>query len=89
MEATLAALDANHPDVAKHLRAEASVREELVQLRAQVEQYQKTFGSELSADSRVLVDRLRSSEKTIEQLRLQQHQESAVGLSPLSIPYQY
>lgn len=87
MEATLATLDARHPDVAKHLRAEASVREELSQLRAQVEQYQKTFGSELSADSRVLVDRLRSSEKTIEQLRLQQQQESAVGLSPLTIRY--
>lgn len=80
MESTLISLDTEHPDVAKHLAAEIAAREEASELRIELERYQKTFGSELSADSQRLADRLRELERTIEQLRLQQQQESAVRL---------
>jgi len=78
-EATIASLDTRHPDIATHIRNEASARQEAAVLRSEVERCRRVFGSELNADAEQLVARLRESENTIDQLRLLQKQESAVS----------
>jgi hypothetical protein len=82
MDATIASLNTEHPDLATHMRNEVSVRQEAAALRSEVERYRRTFGSELNADAEHLAARLRESEATREQLLLLQKQESAVSRRP-------
>lgn len=83
LENTLASLDSSNPDIASHVRSEATAKEELILLRAEVERYKKTFGPQLSSESADLVARLKESEKEVERLQLVQRQESAVRYSIL------
>ncbi|OSX66316.1 hypothetical protein POSPLADRAFT_1043769 [Postia placenta MAD-698-R-SB12] len=77
LEASLAQLDQKHPDVGRHLKLEAEVREQLAQTQQQLQRYQRVYGvtsSGLPPDAQDLAERLRTKEDELRRLQLSEQQ---------------
>lgn len=77
LEASLAQLDQKHPDVGRHLKLEAEVREQLAQTQQQLQRYQGVYGvtsSGLPPDAQDLAERLRTKEDELRRLQLSEQQ---------------
>ncbi|KAF9568023.1 BRE1-domain-containing protein [Agrocybe pediades] len=84
LETAFSDFDKDHPDVAKHMQAEAEALEQLSKARKELDKYQRIFGSSssLSPDASHLAEQLRAKESELEKLRLleRQRQENESSL---------
>lgn len=80
LERTFATYQSDQPDIAQHMRAEADAIEQLSRLKTELDKYQRTYGplSTHSPDVTQLVEKLRSKEEELENLRLLEKQRKEV-----------
>ncbi|GBE81020.1 E3 ubiquitin-protein ligase BRE1 [Sparassis crispa] len=77
LEISISTMQAEHPDVAERIKAEAEARELLVNAQIQLERYQAVYGSGSSAlppDTQKLTEELQRKEDENRRLRLQEKQ---------------
>ncbi|KAF9010533.1 BRE1 E3 ubiquitin ligase-domain-containing protein [Cyathus striatus] len=84
LEQTFSIYQDDHPDVVQHMRAEAEALQQLSEATAQLKQYQKVYGDEvtLPLDVSRLREKLKEKESELEKLRLleSQHVEAEKSL---------
>ncbi|KAF8331113.1 uncharacterized protein EI90DRAFT_3058592 [Cantharellus anzutake] len=79
LESAFSKLEDSASDVAMHMRAEAAARQECVQLRRRLAEFQSLFGEQATADVAKLSAIVKEKEQTIKSMRLAQQQEAAVS----------
>ncbi|KAF8638048.1 hypothetical protein AX16_010680 [Volvariella volvacea WC 439] len=84
MEDTLRLLDQNHPDIAKHMRAEAEARQMLEKVIEDLQRYKSAYGdlSTLPPEAAQLAQQLSQRDEELQRLRLldRQREQSEMSL---------
>lgn len=72
LEETLAGYEYKHPDIVKHMRAQADAMEQLSKVTAELQNYRQVFGDmcNLTPDVVQLAEQLRVKETELKKLRL-------------------
>ena len=80
LEQTFSVYQDDHPDIVRHMEAEADAIQRLSQAKAELEKYQRTYGvlSALPPDVSQLAEQLHLKEVELEKLRLLEHQRQEV-----------
>lgn len=81
LQQALSDIQENNPDAAAQVKVEADLREELTQVRRQLEKFQAIYGdasSALSPDLQHLSQQLQEKEAELQKLRLQERQRDQV-----------
>ncbi|TFK44380.1 hypothetical protein BDQ12DRAFT_672875 [Crucibulum laeve] len=78
LEQTFSVYQDDHPDVVRHMKAEADALQKLSEVTSQLERYQKVYGdcSTLAPDVAQLAEQLKRKETELEQLRLSETQRA-------------
>jgi E3 ubiquitin-protein ligase BRE1 len=80
LEKTLAKVDESNPDLAKHLRAEAEIREAYSETRERLERYESIYGSGSQSSTPDLVKRLSDKEEELRSVKeLKRQHDEQVG----------
>lgn len=81
LEQTFAVYDDEHPDVMRHMKAEAEAREQLIQANERLQKYESTYGtiSNIPPDVQRLEEQLRLKEEELQRLRLSDIQRAQVS----------
>ena len=82
LEQSLSRFDNDHPEIRQHITAEAEARQQLADVKKQLEKYQSVYGdsSTLSPDVQQLSDQLQQKEDEMQKLRLSDTQRGEVGV---------
>ena len=72
LEKTLEGYEYEHPDIVKHMRAQADAMEQLSKATVELQNYRQVFGEScnLSPDVTQLAEQLRAKETELEKFRL-------------------
>lgn len=80
-EQVLATLNKDHPDVAQHIKAEATAREELAKSMTELSRYRSIFGDSSALDTRTLTQQLEAKDGELQKLRLLTEQQAQAETS--------
>ena len=82
LEASLSRLDNDHPDIQQHIIAETEVRQQLADVKKQLEKYQSIYGNSSSSTPEVkrLSSELQKKEEEVQKLRLLDTQRGEVNV---------
>jgi len=83
LEQSLSRFDNDHPEIRQHITAEAEARQQLADVKKQLEKYQSVYGdsSTLSPDVQQLSDQLQQKEDEMQKLRLSDTQRGEAETS--------
>lgn len=76
LEQALSTLNKDHPDVAQHITAEATAREELARISKELTRYRSIFGESSALETRTLVQQLETKDGELQKLRLLTEQQA-------------
>lgn len=81
LEASLSRLDNDHPDIRQHITAETEARQQLADVKKQLERYQSIYGdsSSLTLEVQQLLAELQKKEEELQKFRLLDTQRGEVN----------
>ena len=81
LEQVLSTLNKDHPDVAQHITAETTAREELARTSRELACYRSIFGESSALDARTLAQQLEAKDAELQKLRLLTEQQAQAETS--------
>ncbi|KAG8213579.1 BRE1 E3 ubiquitin ligase-domain-containing protein [Butyriboletus roseoflavus] len=81
LEQALSAIDKDHPDVAQHITAETTAREELARTSKELARYRSIFGESSTPETRTLSQQLETKDGELQKLRLLTEQQAQAETS--------